>query len=721
MYEYKFKHPNVLDNTNQLHPDLMGLAISMLPWASNTSPSRMIMLASQISQALVTKALSRNRYFTGVEREMAKYTFAVRSDSDMEVIAVISKYRVGLGKNAIKQNPLKTVIVYDIENKQYDIIDIPTYRSEHNNFGWEYKPNEKAINRLTEGSSIKRGTILADSPGVMEDGRYVCSRLTNVISISDLYSTEDGILASNEWCEENISTGFLDLDIIPPKGYYWKNVYGTETSYKPFPGPGDKIRSDGLIAALGKHSDILGAIELTPEGLMEIDPYFDKCYYVEGSALNPRVADVDLINVEPHNLTINPVKTKEGDDIYNGIEDFWEQNINYHKRILDTYKEIRRTQHRWKHPKISEAFSRLLSTANMIVMPDHYYDEKGRRHNIKVPKNIRGKRRNTTIESQHLKIKIMYDVIPDMGHKFSGLYGNKGVICKKKPRSQMYRDKWGHVVDIVFDAYPIINRMIASWPFECTWNGFCRDFEERCREYNEEHPGELDKLYQDYLDFIKIAAPLHYEKEMEYKPSKQERDETIKRILDGDILDLYLPQHTPTIGVEMMAQLFDNFELRKDHLIIPFEDGTYTTTVDKHHVGQAAILSLEKTGHDYAAVDTPNRQAHGVPAKLTAQDKYSLPQRAMPQRKGEAENRDTMALIGSDFTADTIDRSNNPRALEAISYKLVSSSQPSNLYSVIDRTAIPIGMGLNRSYLENAIYVSGARYVFKDAREFDEK
>lgn len=712
MEQVKYSDPRLLDNENQLHVELMGLAVNMLPWSGNASPSRMIMLGSQISQNLVTAALTRNRYFTGVEFEYAKYTFAIRAAADFEIMGIIPKYQVGVSRRSVKENPSTIYIVKNLKTGEYDYLDLVKYCSHHNNFGWRYQINKDLVSRLYVGGAIRKGEILADSPAVSPEGIYRYSRLTNVAAISDWRCTEDGFLASNEWLEENRTTGFLSLDIIPPKDHYWLNLYGTEDTYKPFPGPGDAIREDGLVAALRKHSKILGAIDLTPRGLMEVDYHFDKKYYLEAGAHNPRVIDLDVFDGTRDGKIMNPIPTEEGTDYQDELDRYWERNREYQAKLLNCYSDLV-DMNRGRDPRISKGLSSLLRTAKMTLLPP--YDTK--RIDVKrkwnPPRKVEFNRRGTILNNHHVKIRIMYDIIPDIGFKFSGLYGNKGVICHKRPRKEMYTDKWGHVADLVFDAQPPVNRMIPATPFEIGWNAHCRDQEERMREYVEEHGYDREWLWDYYLNFVRLAAPLHYDRICHYSPKEQ--DDEIKPIVDGSMMYLYLPPNTPTIGVEMMSNLDANYQLRKSTLDFVSTDGTPTDTVENILVGQMGVIMLEKTGHDYSAVDMPNRQIHGVPAKLTSQDKYSSPIRSQVIRiYGESEGRAYAALVGADYLADQIDRANNPRAQEMMAYMLMSSPKPTQLDSVIDRKQVPIGTGLHLSYMENTMYVAGARFKYRD-------
>ncbi|UQT03206.1 DNA-directed RNA polymerase subunit beta [Serratia phage vB_SmaS-Totoro] len=137
--------------------------------------------------------------------------------------------------------------------------------------------------------------------------------------------------------------------------------------------------------------------------------------------------------------------------------------------------------------------------------------------------------------------------------------------------------------------------------------------------------------------------------------------------------------------------------------------------MDPVMIGDVYMMVLEKTGHDWSAVDVPKRQVHGVPTKVSARDKHNLPYRQSPLRFfGEAEIRNYSGILGGDWAADMLDRANNPKAQEAIWKQVIESETPTNLTFTINRQKIPVGNSLSLSYLNNAMYCNGAQFAYAE-------
>lgn len=675
---------------------LAGTATNLAPYAPCTSPSRLVMLGSQIQQKLLTKGMNRQRFFTGVEHEYAKYTFGVKLKEPIEVIAGIDKFDVGFGEKSFKYNPSRYLFVFNTAKQEYDLLEVHKYCSHHNNFGFEFDINEEAMYRTQPGNVLQAGEYLTRSPGVMAEGDYIFGTLTNSTFMSSHYVTEDGFMVSDEWCEENTTTGFGEIVINVPKGKYLINTCGTKGMYKPFPGPGDKIRPDGLIAALRDYDDILGCVEMTDGAMAQVDHFFDERYYIEAGSLNARVIDVDIQCTDGDGVDKMPVFEGSNPSDSDYIDKFWKAKLKFHKQVDAAYSAIK--QRSRNKPRMSRALHRFITDSRDFMLTK--------------PGKRRYRYKNTPIPTVRIAIRFMYDIVPTIGFKLTNLYGGKGVICKTKPRNEMPSYPDGTVADFVGDGLSTINRMNPSVLFEQYMNYKADEVERKVRDLAD---SDLwDEAFDLLMTFYRTGTPLYYNKIASQKWGPKRRQEHVRAVYDDKIF-AYMPPNTPGLGIEQIGRVEDALPTTKEKVTWISDMGRVETSMEPVMIGGMYIMVLEKTGHDWSAVDVPKRQVHGVPTKVSARDKHNLPYRQSPLRFfGEAEIRNYSGILGGDWAADMLDRANNPKAQEAIWKQVIENETPTNLEFTIDRKAIPVGNSLSISYLNNAMYCNGAQFAYAE-------
>ena len=187
---------------NQLYRELLGV-VGLNPWAGHDSSSRQQMFASHLSQALVISGSTERFCQTGMEREYGKYTFSIKVPGDadkkggIEIIKILERYPAKIGADTIRHNPQTLIIYEDIHTKEIGVINIPTYCSYHQYFGFEYKA-KKALSEVRVGAAIQAGTILLDSPSITDDGGYKYGAECNMAFMSIPGVSEDGIIIRKE-------------------------------------------------------------------------------------------------------------------------------------------------------------------------------------------------------------------------------------------------------------------------------------------------------------------------------------------------------------------------------------------------------------------------------------------------------------------------------------------------------------------------------------------
>lgn len=383
---------------NELDPVLLGTGALSLLKTTNSSP-RVQMFMSHVGQALVIEGATPRRIQTGIEREFGKYTFSVKMPCDGKILRVIHKYPRTIGRDAIAENP-KTLIIYEDQySKEVGIVEITRYHCEHQYFGFPYIVTEEG-KRISEGSYVKKGTILADSPSIDKNKNWCYGIESNVAMMSVPSIIEDGVVVRRGFLEKLKTKGYESRVGSFGKNKYPLNLYGDKNNYKPFPDIGDRIRPDGLLMAFRTYDDLLGPIDMTPEALMKVDYVYDKTIFAKAGG---KIIDVVVNHDCEGGFYPTPTEMTGQVDKYNKAARVYYQNI------IDTHRKL-------KDPlKITPQFHRL------VVEALAYTNNPG---NTKAQGKINYCYRRAPLDDYRVELFFEYDIKPNVGFKITGCAGD---------------------------------------------------------------------------------------------------------------------------------------------------------------------------------------------------------------------------------------------------------------------------------------------------------
>ena len=674
---------------NELKVDFLASG-GINPWAQHDSSSRVQMIGGHLSQALVIAGCSTRRCLTGIEREFARHTFHIRMPVDAEVIRVIERYPMTLSLGAIKENPVTVVVYEDVETKEVGIMTIPRFSCKHQHFGFKYKFNKAAMSRLSQGSNIPEGTILADSPAVDELGNYRMGVETEIAFMSVPGIIEDGVIVSKAYVEKLKSKGFESRVAGWGSSWYPLNLYGTETEYKPFPDIGDRIRDDGLLFALRRYdqNDLLAPVEMTPAALREPDYTFDKLTYAEPGA---RVVDVGV----RHEIKNTPPPTPVGMEAQ--TMRYYNATVRFYDALLETYNELRKR--RKEALKITPEFHRLLVEA-LTYKPDQ------------------GKQKATQmyqrqpLDDWRVEVTFEYDVIPTVGFKLTDFHGGKGVICDVWDTEDMPMDAEGNRAEIIMDGDSTIKRMNIGRLYEQYLNATSRHVSNVVRGMIADlKPASIEAAWLYLLGYYKIVSPRMYD--LITGPSYTSTPRSHLEEIAKDGVYLYLPTDNPAYSPDMIEDLRKYYPINIGPVTYRGRSGNVVTTNSNILIGTLYIMLLEKTGGDWSGVSSAKLQHFGIPARLTKYDKHSLPGRAQPVRiTGESEVRLLAATIGGEMTAELLEMSNSPALHKHVVGNLLRAEKPSNIKTIIDRNLVPRGGSRSLVYVNHALECAGMKFYY---------
>lgn len=391
------------NTVNELRSDLLGFA-ALNPLSQHNSSPRATMFGTHIGQSLTIKDCQPNRLLTGMEFELGRTTFKVKMPCNGEIIKIIPKYQTSYGRGSIGYNPLDTIVFENVETRELGILDLPRFHSIHPHFGFNYKYNKANMQRVVRGNAIGKGTVLADSPDVNEDGIHCLGTMAAVAFMSMPGIIEDGMIISEDFAKRLETTGFESRDATWGNDYYPLNLYGNDDEYKPFPDIGEPIRKDGLLFALRRFDPLLGPIQMTPKALRVVDFQHDELVYAVPGAT---VKDVTVRYNPRGPVPVTPMGMEEQTLKYH------RSHLAYYQQLLDTYAE----------------YERKLGKGNVRVTPK-FHQRLIEARNYR-PDNAKSKAKLiyqlTPIDEWRVDVHFEYPVIPTDAFKLTGLHGDKGV------------------------------------------------------------------------------------------------------------------------------------------------------------------------------------------------------------------------------------------------------------------------------------------------------
>ena len=338
------------------------------PFCPHTSSSRLIMVSSQLSQIVTLENGDERIIQTGIEQQLGNNTFSKKFDTDVRIIALVDRYG-GIDTNSVTETVEITVIFENLETGEIDYLSVPNYHSLHQYFGFAYDWNTEVLNSLTNGSIVKKDTVLADSP-TRRDGGYKFGLNANVALLTIPEVAEDGVVISKTMAKKlsykiyERRTVEYGIDSFP------LNIYGDEENYKAFPEIGERIGDDGVLMVLREYDSELAPALVSIKDVRDFNPMFDKAVYVKGKG--GLIKDIKI--------TTNPRFKKE---TYNNTNDIADKYVNslieHHRKILEVFNKLERDHYRKfrnNNMPISDKLNKLILNSLAIVNPDNRPIEK---------------------------------------------------------------------------------------------------------------------------------------------------------------------------------------------------------------------------------------------------------------------------------------------------------------------------------------------------------
>lgn len=673
---------------SQVKPEALGLS-SLSSFPGETSSARAQMWTSHMGQTLVVNGATPARVQTGTEGDFGKYTFGIRMPVNATIIKVIPRYPRSIGYDNIEENPSSLVIFEDHETHEIGVVEMKKYSIHHQHFGFRYKTTHAGENKLYPGATIAKGTPLAQSPNLGEDGTWDFGVEANVILMSHQGIIEDGVIVRRGFLKNISSKGYKTVVLECGKKRFPLNIHArNEEEYRPLPDIGHRVGEDGLLYALREYNPILAPVLMNKLSLRYPEaPHDTTCYVPPGS----KVVDIKVLR---DNRRGHFPQTPVGMEVQ--FAKYERASARYYKQILETYRTLRAERRRQgQELRISDRFQWWIVQA-LADDPANSQERITRTY------------RNTPLDDWRVEITLEYDVIPDIGAKITAQDGDKGVICGIEEDEDMPRDDFGNVADFIMDGDSSGKRMNMGRLYRMYIGENMRHQTKVLRKMVEDKV-PTGEIWDFVLDYYSIISPTNVRalSHSSYKGSPKSHIDSI--VKDG--FYAIIPTDNEIEAPDIVRQLRDRYPAPQSPVTYRGRSGKMVRTKQNMRIGSTYILTLEKDGKDWAAVASAKIGHFGFPSKISPRHRYAEPGRGNPTRiTGEAEDR-LFEAVAKGSSAELIEMSNNPKTHEAIYRSLVMADKPTAIKKIVDREKNPRGEGRNLTYPKHILECGGIGFI----------
>ena len=691
------------ETPNEIYPELMSLNGLSGSASTAISSARSLMYGGHLNQSVPVVNTTSKRIQNDTVNSISEFDMNIKFPEDAIVIDVIYKYPKVYGDTRINKSNIHIgVIIYENANNELCCLEINDYVSKHPYFGWDYRPTEN-FKKLSPYVSFNKGDVLFETPGRLPTGEYGYGREVKIAAITIPGISEDSIVASDEVLKEYHFPLFHKKSIGFGSDLYPLNIYGDNNTIKIMPDIGDEVRIDSVVMALREHDPYLCVIEETNKGIQTVCPITDKLIKI-----NYRTGVVCDIHVF-RNKTSNSIMPPELEEQLT----FYHDSIShYYEKIMAIYRKYQKQ--RSTGLKVTNEFAQLVLDARKYL------------------ENVTLLNKKEVLEPWHVIITIRSDIVPNIGFKFTGEHGDKGVVCKIVPKEKMPRDEYGNIADFVVDPMSTGARMNPGRKYEWYFSTSAREFGNKIKNF-------ICDKYQDTVENIIKKKLLHNDVDSKDILFLKEKLMCYYKYMSPKVYNIFISnEYAGTIAHHLEYILTKGIYLHQDTNIQytlpdltrfvksdswyapPFskityidDDGNTQELIDDGLISTAYMMLLEKIGNDGSAVSTSLVNHLGLPT----QNNHSTSIRKNATRNGgEAEIRSMCGNLHQKAVAEFMDRNTSLETAEIMSREILLADKPSAIENIVDRKIHPYGSGRALRLVRHLMYCSGYSIKWKPHR-----
>ena len=554
---------------------LVSVAAALIPFLENDDANRALMGSNMMRQAVPLLKPESPLVGTGMESDVAL-------DSGVTIVAKRSGV---VDKIDGKRIVVKASEVKDLSQSAVDIYNLSKFKRSNQNTCINQKPLVKI------GDNIKKGDIIADGPATKLGELALGKNVTVAFMPWQGYNFEDSILISERCVTDDV---FTSIHIEEYEAMARDTKLGAEEITRDIPNVSEEslrnLDESGIVyvGAEVKSSDILVG-KVTPKSETSSSPeekllrsiFGEKATDVRDSSLklpagragvviDVRVFNRHGIEKDERSIAIERSEIESVQEDKKVEEEILNRNIKSRAIDLLNGKAISKS-----YKGLSEGLTLNLKDLESLTLKDlwkiSFSDEKIN-NNIQLLKrqyDDANEDIRLRFEDKVLKIQQGDDLLPTVmkvvkvfvavkrrlmpGDKMAGRHGNKGVVSKIVPVSDMPYQANGKPVDIVLNPLGVPSRMNVGQILETHLGWSCFELGEQIKTYQKNFENEYSKIQ----DKLKAIYGNEYFEKVISKLSKKETFELIENISSG------VPIATPVFDGASTGDITKMLELAK--------------------------------------------------------------------------------------------------------------------------------------------------------------
>lgn len=459
----------------------------LIPNVNKIDGSRCNMVCSHVTQVLILENAETPLVFANFENQVGQYSTGFKEvpEGGLEVMKIF------------EFNDYRKLILTRNAKNEWNLIEWKAAVNLTEAFGY--------INTLNE--NVVEGAMLDDSQWIMRNGMYDDNLNFQMgVNLNTLYlpfkgyTFEDAVVISDEAAAKLTHNDVSIFYVVLNRNDVLTNRYGTKLVYQALPAIGQPI-AGGILCSRRRinYSTILDEFKDTEFSNQGPD---DVNFFANGT-----VTDIEVFCNTPEDLE------------YPYNNDF--------KIIADAQRAL--------YTELLEWCQAIRADDENVVLEDlSFWHQKARDYlDDDIPHNF-DKR---VFEGIVVKVTVTNEIKCQVGSKITGRYGNKGVISKILPKSEMPISEDGlHQPDVLLNSLGVNGRMNPAQLFEQELNFIAHSI--WLRYYETE---DFEAFIQDVLEMYRIASPQLYNWLMEF----EQDDETYRQYFVEAIENEFIPIHQP--------------------------------------------------------------------------------------------------------------------------------------------------------------------------------
>lgn len=683
-------------------------------FAPSVSASRETMNIKMQAQTPVLVTSDINPILSGAEKAL-NLTYDVKVRHDGIYQKIISKF-----PHAVAGKYNSSLLIYDRDDGVTDCINLPSHFYQHTEFGYPYVPQQPVFGDMLRRKVMRKGDVLLDTPNRKQNGWYGNGRLLNVIALSHPAVGDDGVAVCSDVLEKLAYYTFSTSQFNVGGNKVLINAYGTAENPQSIPEIGQKVRDDGLLAAIRTYNDETALTMFTNKALQTPDELTDELFLVPPNSI---VVDVDII----YNSTRVPTAAL---GIHKQIERLHSYIENYHREIKNYFdSEIAGYSKDSKLRKdISDEFACEVKNAINRLATGNNYSKCYRR---------------TPINEWLITVTTMSICVPQMAAKITGKgTADKGVITRILPPEEMPVTDDGVRADVITSLDAPFGRMTLGAITEPSYNSVAARFLEAQRKKYEipkslsgtqltkKVAGLVGPLANEFLYFHEKVGEESKEKWLEL--TEEEIVEYLCDAFTTGIPEYFLPIDREGSEVDRSSRIFeetvDEPVLRN---ISYMHKGKRMYGKFKAVIGARYIQLLEQTAQDVCASASSTMQVTGMVAHKSPYTDFGRRTPTITTRLGNSETRlitynsletysdreKTRLDPQGTMIAELLSRNGSRKDHELCVKAILDANEPGNIERLIDRKKHPYSTVRVVGIFNSIALSQGYRYIQEGAED----